>query len=92
MLARSTSIRIFLTVLVFMMANAVLFGIGMVTVLANPALTAYQEWLIPIVIFLSVMLAVPLSWFIAPRLRAHYWREHPADLISGPKYSPPERL
>lgn len=77
-----------LAALVFMMTNAVLFGIGMVAVLTIPALAQYEENLVPTVVVLSFVLAAPLSWIIAPRLRARYWRNHPADVISGPKRGP----
>jgi hypothetical protein len=50
-----------------MMANAVLFGAGIIVVLmassADPVI-----W-IPVVVALSIVLAIPIGWEIAPRLR-----------------------
>jgi hypothetical protein len=57
------------------MVNAVLFGIGAVTVLSIPSLQEQWKFLIPIVVVASFVLAAPISWFIAPRLRARYWRD-----------------
>jgi hypothetical protein len=88
LMRRSTLTHLALAALVFMMTNAVLFGIGMVAVLTIPALAQYEENLVPTVVVLSFILAAPLSWIIAPRLRARYWRTHPADVISGPKRGP----
>lgn len=61
--------------LVFMMAQAVLFGIGVVAVLATP-LSEYAMTLMPWVVVMTFALAAPLSWWLAPRLRARYWRKH----------------
>jgi hypothetical protein len=88
LMRRSTLTQVALAALVFMMTNAVLFGIGMVAVLTIPTLAPYQDELVPLVVVLSFVLAAPLAWIIAPRLRARYWRTHPADLISGPKRGP----
>ncbi len=88
LMRRSTLTHLALAALVFMMTNAVLFGIGMVAVLAIPTLAQHQEDLVPAVVVLSFVLAAPLAWIIAPRLRARYWRNHPADLVSGPKRGP----
>ena len=30
---------------------------------------------IPVVVVASIILAAPVAWLIAPRLRARYWRE-----------------
>lgn len=88
LMRRSTLTHVALAALVFMMTNAVLFGIGMVAVLTIPTLAQYEEGLVPTVVVLSFILAAPLAWIIAPRLRARYWRNRPADLISGPKRGP----
>jgi hypothetical protein len=34
--------------------------------------------LVPKVVVTSLILALPVSWFLAPRLRARYWRDRPA--------------
>ncbi|WP_188849696.1 hypothetical protein [Aureimonas glaciei] len=69
----STQFRI--SLLIYGMVNAVLFGIGAVTVLSIPSLQEQWKFLIPIVVVASFVLAAPIAWFIAPRLRARYWRD-----------------
>jgi hypothetical protein len=69
------STRATIAALVFTMVNAVVFGAGLITVLGVPALSARAMTLIPTVVVLSPVLALPVSWFLAPRLRARYWRQ-----------------
>ncbi len=71
-----------ITLVIYGMVNAVLFGSGAVLVLSLPVAQDAWKYLLPIVIVLSFVLAVPLAWLIAPRLRARYWREHEPDLLS----------
>lgn len=77
--------RLAIAALIFMMVQAVLFGIGTVLVLATP-LHELAMQLLPVVIIGSSILAVPLAWLIAPRLQARYWRRRgqSGDFISGP--------
>jgi hypothetical protein len=75
--------RLGIASLVGLMDNAVLFGAGLITVLMTPALSANAFVALPIMIVLSFVLAAPISWAIAPRLRARYWRDKPADFIAG---------
>jgi hypothetical protein len=72
------STRFQIALLVFMMTNAVMFGAGIVPVLAIPSLAAYAFVLIPLVVVASFVVGAPLAWFIAPRLRARYWAGHPS--------------
>lgn len=65
---------LFITALVSMMTNAVLFGAGAVTVLSVPVLNEQAKYLLPVVIVASFILAPIAAWFIAPRLRARNWR------------------
>ena len=69
------STRARIAILIYSMTNAVLFGIGIVTVLNVPSLAALAWISIPVVVVVSLLLAVPIAWFIAPRLRARYWRQ-----------------
>ena len=55
--------------LIYMMVNAVLFGIGAIVVLSIPGLSENAKVWLPLVIIASFVIAVPLSWIIAPRLR-----------------------
>lgn len=68
------STRARIAILIYSMTNAVLFGVGIVIVLNVPSLAAHLWIGIPVVVGLSLSLAVPIAWFIAPRLRARYWR------------------
>lgn len=65
--------------LVYIMTNAVLFGAGLVFVLSAPALQANMGLAIAIVVVASLVIAAPIAWFIAPRLRARNWARPPAD-------------
>lgn len=67
------SIRFGLAALVYMMLQAMLFGIGAVLVLATPLKEVAMQ-LMPWVVGVSFVVAAPLSWWLAPRLRARYWR------------------
>jgi hypothetical protein len=80
-------IRLSIAVLVFMMIQAVLFGVGAVLVLATP-LNELAMQLMPVVVIGSAIIAMPISWLIAPRLRARYWRRigRDCDFISGPAH------
>jgi membrane protein YdbS with pleckstrin-like domain len=70
--------------LVYMMTNAVLFGIGMVSIMTIPALARNAMDWVPMAVIASFILAAPIAWWIAPRLRARYWRHRGGDVISGP--------
>ena len=72
------STRLMIAALVYMMVNAVLFGCGVTAVLLVPVLSAQAGALVPAVVITSLILALPVSWFLAPRLRARYWRDRPA--------------
>ena len=74
------SVRLGIAILVFMMINAVFFGIGAVLVLATP-LEARAITLMAVVVVTAV-LALPASWWLAPRLRARYWRKRPRDGVA----------
>jgi hypothetical protein len=67
------STRLQIAALVFMMTNAVAFGIGIVAVLMIPALSNNAFAIVPAVVIASFLISAPLSWLIAPRLRARYW-------------------
>ena len=73
------STRFMIAALVYMMVNAVLFGCAVTIVLAIPVLAAQANTLVPAVVVTSLILALPVSWFLAPRLRARYWRDCPAS-------------
>lgn len=70
------STRLQIAALIFMMVNAVAFGIGIVPVLLISSLSNNAFETVPAVVIASFLVSAPLSWFIAPRLRARYWRSH----------------
>jgi hypothetical protein len=82
---QTMGVRLQISALIFMMVQAVVFGIGTVLVLATPLQKLAME-LLPAVVVASFIISAPLSWFIAPRLRARFWlgRARNFDLISGP--------
>jgi hypothetical protein len=65
------SVRFQIAILVFMMVQAVVFGIGTIIVLATP-LAAFAMQLMPWVVGVSLLISAPLSWMIAPRLRSRF--------------------
>src|SRR5262245_13082394 len=62
------SSRFTIAVLIYSMTQAVLFGIGAVLVLATP-LQQQAMTLMPVVVIASAIVALPFSWWIAPRLQ-----------------------
>lgn len=68
------SIRIQIAIVIYMMVQAVVFGAGVILVLATP-LSAIAMNLMPWVVGVSAIASAPLSWLIAPRLRARFIRE-----------------
>jgi hypothetical protein len=69
-----------------MVASAVLFGIGAITVLAVPALAANAKYLIPVVVVTSIVGSLPIAVWIARRMRYRNWGRqdwNKGDWISG---------
>lgn len=78
------SVRLQIAAMVYMMAQAVLFGVGAVLVLATPLADDAMK-LMPWVVGVTALVSAPLAWWIAPRLRARFWRARglAGDAISG---------
>ncbi len=76
-----------IAILIYSMVNAVLFGIGLILVLNVPLFAAHLWISIPVVVLTSLILAVPIAWLIAPRLRARKNRRRAA--IEDQRSSPP---
>lgn len=79
------STHIWLMIACSLMVNAVLFGFGIVPVLAIPALAAHAKYLIPAVVVTSLVLAPLIASLIVPRMRLrNYTRQEwqRGDLIS----------
>jgi len=66
--------RWMITAVIFMVVNAVLFGIGATTVLSIPTLAEQASTLIWVVTAASFVLALPIAYALAPRLRSRYQR------------------
>ena len=73
--------RLYITIMLSLMTCAVLFGIGAIAVLSVPMLSEQAKFLLPVVIAASFVLGPVIAWFMAPRLRARYWkaRDRAAD-------------
>ncbi len=66
---------LFITFVVALMVNAVLFGVGAITVLSVPALAEQAKYLLPAVIVAAFVATPFIARLLAPRLRLSYWRE-----------------
>ncbi len=62
------SVRFQITALIYMMVQGVLFGVGVVAILASP-LSDQAAILIPALVVVTGAISLPVSWFIAPHLR-----------------------
>ena len=82
-MTQDTVVRAQISALIFTMTNAVLFGAGLIAVLLVPALNANAGFWIAMVVAFSLLVAAPVAWLIAPRLRARYWRRRPAAAITA---------
>lgn len=67
--------RLLVALLVYLPTNAVLFGVGAVTILLVPDLNARAATLFPVVVAASFIVAAPIAWIIAPRLQARSFRQ-----------------
>ncbi len=83
-------VRVQIAAMVYLMVQAVMFGIG-VTLVLGTTLADMAMTLMPWVVATTAVLSIPISWMIAPRLRARYWREKglKSDIISGPNFESP---
>ncbi len=69
------STRLAIAAVIYMMVNAVVFGIGAVTVLSVPSLSENAPVWIPAVVVTSFILSAPIAWFIAPLMRSRAYKE-----------------
>lgn len=65
-----------ITILVSLMVNAVVFGVGAVAILAIPSLDAQAKYPLPAWIALTVIISPVIARLLAPRVRL---RERPGD-------------
>ena len=73
-MTEETSTRVQIAALIYSMTGSVLFGAGLILVLTLPVLNADAGFWISVVVGASLALAAPIAWWMAPRLRARYWR------------------
>lgn len=64
--------RLRVAAVIFLMVNAVVFGVGLITVLMTPALAQHAFFWIPAIIVASFVVSAPLSWFIAPLMMMRF--------------------
>lgn len=69
------SIRFQIAALLSIVVNAVIFGVGAIIVLSVPSLAVEAKTLLPVCVAVSLIIAPPIAWWIAPRLRNRYWRQ-----------------
>jgi hypothetical protein len=70
--------RMVIAILLYMMAQGVVFGIGVVLVLATP-LANIAMTLMPFVVAVSLVAAAPIAWWLAPLARAAHERKLNAE-------------
>ena len=66
--------RATIAIVIYMMVQAVVFGIGAILVLATP-LASIAMTLMPYVVTTTLVASAPLSWWIAPLARAAHERQ-----------------
>ncbi|WP_296578865.1 hypothetical protein [Xanthobacter sp.] len=67
------AIQLQLAAMLFMMIQAVTFFAALLALLLSP-LARDAMTLMPFVVLGSSIISAPLSWWLAPRLRARTWR------------------
>lgn len=66
--------RIRISILIYMMVQSVMFGVAAILILATP-LSPHAMTLFPWFVGVTFLVSVPLSWIIAPHLRARFERQ-----------------
>lgn len=64
-----------IALLISLMVNAVVFGVGAVVILAIPVLNANAIYLLPAWIGITILLTPPVSRVMAPWLRSRRYQE-----------------
>lgn len=65
-----------ITIVLSMMVNAVIFGVGTIVILTVPALNDQAKYLLPVWTAFTFLVSPVVGRFLAPTLRL---REHPGD-------------
>lgn len=58
-----------ISMLIYLMVQAVIFGLGAILLLATP-LSAHAMELMPWMVAVTLVISVPIAWVIAPMLKA----------------------
>ncbi len=66
--------RMVIAIVIYMMVQAVVFGIGVVLVLATP-LADIALTLMPFVVAVTLVISAPIAWWLAPLARAAHERK-----------------
>ena len=69
------STRFQIAALLSLMVNAVIFGIGAITVLSTPLLAENAKFWLLVSVAASIILSPGISWFLVPRLRNRSWQK-----------------
>lgn len=72
--------NLMISMLIYLMVQAVTFGIGVLLLLATP-LTAHAMELMPWMVAVTLVVSVPIAWAIAPWLKARREITVPSDGI-----------
>jgi uncharacterized Tic20 family protein len=72
------SVRFQIAALLSVVVNAVVFGVGAITVLTVPPFAEQAKFLLPLCVVMSLIITPLIAWLIAPRLRNRYWRRREA--------------
>ena len=70
--------RLRVSALIYCMVNAVIFGVGVISILSIPALARYSLLLMPAAVVASLAIAAPLAWFIAPWMMMRFSKANSA--------------
>jgi len=81
-------IRTAISAVLYPVVQSVLFGSGALVVLTVPALREYAVGLLPHVAIFSLVMAAPIAWTLAPRLRMRHWHQQRVKAARAyPRYS-----
>ena len=74
---KNSRARLRVAALIYCVVNAVVFGVGVVSVLSIPAMNPYASFWIPAVVISSFVISAPVAWFIAPWMMMRFNNERP---------------
>jgi hypothetical protein len=64
--------RLRVAALIYLIVNAVVFGVGLISVLMTPTLAQHAFFWIPAIIVISFALSASVAWFIAPSMMMRF--------------------